>query len=522
MAGGILLCGAVFNLTAALVPLLVQTLIDQGRDYAFFCISIFAVLMIIQCAAGYGDMRLSWQFEKSIKTHIRQDLFHFVLNTYPWVSNIRKPAQYISIFNNDIAQAEEYLELCVNTARYAIALVMYFLILGRLVGPGFTVLLGVVFGVILGFQYFKKTDSKKAKALEARESYLKKLTQLLNGRFLFGNLTRSGFGRFHHQLSAEEQKASLMYEKSLTGASTLNEGMMSGLRFSIICFLAVFLMENRVTLGAALAAWQYVNYILEVMAVFMSGFIETKGKRGAWKRVDQLFKAGTDQRSMADPPVILEMKHPCVIYRQKNGQEEKRLDFPALTVHVGEKYWIRGNNGCGKSTLLKLICQEIRLSGGEIKWNGTDFYQYNLEEQVGLLKEEPVLFPTDFKANVTLFGSYPLLEKRCTRNNPVLKVRFRQLQACKDCTALSGGEKQLVALFCLWNQGKSLWLLDECFSAMDTVLLREVLREILKDHDRTVLLVLHQWGPENLKEVRGDETVSGIFREIFLSGMHSV
>ena len=57
---------------------------------------------------------------------------------------------------------------------------------------------------------------------------------------------------------------------------------------------------------------------------------------------------------------------------------------------------------------------------------------------------------------------------------------------------------------------------------MDTVLLREVLREILKDHDRTVLLVLHQWGPENLKEVRGDETVSGIFREIFLSGMHSV
>ena len=117
MAGGILLCGAVFNLTAALVPLLVQTLIDQGRDYAFFCISIFAVLMIIQCAAGYGDMRLSWQFEKSIKTHIRR-LFHFVLNTYPWVSNIRKPAQYISIFNNDIAQAEEYLELCVNTAPY--------------------------------------------------------------------------------------------------------------------------------------------------------------------------------------------------------------------------------------------------------------------------------------------------------------------------------------------------------------------------------------------------------------------
>jgi putative ABC transport system ATP-binding protein len=172
-------------------------------------------------------------------------------------------------------------------------------------------------------------------------------------------------------------------------------------------------------------------------------------------------------------------------------------DF-SLRVAAGEKVSLTGPSGSGKSTVLKCILGLVEPREGSIRVLGTPIAGDSVWEarrNLAYVAQEPELGagsvrqalerPFAFKANAALRGN----QQRLT---PLLK-RFNLDPALldKESTALSGGEKQRIALILAVLLDRPIMLLDEASSALDPNNKQAVVDFIREADDLTVLSVAH-------------------------------
>ena len=171
----------------------------------------------------------------------------------------------------------------------------------------------------------------------------------------------------------------------------------------------------------------------------------------------------------------------------------------------GNIYAITGGNGTGKSTFLKLINGEwsSHLSG-DIAINEdllAQINQYELRKNtLGFTEQEPSIVDDTVRNNLTLLCknqpkdeeiiSYIKLfnlENLLLGNDQNLDVRLNERSS-----AISGGEKQKIAIIRMMLMNPSVMLLDEPTSALDqksVEVLLNLLKKVKKDH--IILLISH-------------------------------
>ncbi|MBN1390265.1 MAG: ABC transporter ATP-binding protein [Candidatus Thermoplasmatota archaeon] len=169
-----------------------------------------------------------------------------------------------------------------------------------------------------------------------------------------------------------------------------------------------------------------------------------------------------------------------------------------LDITDGEIYSLIGGSGSGKTTVLNLIAGFLQPSRGRILIDGRDVTDERPHKRnIGMVFQDYALFPhMSVRSNIA-FGLR-------TRNIPRIEVDRRvddvlELTGLSDRSgrfpsALSGGEKQRVALSRALVYEPSLLLLDEPLSALDASLregLRKELRKILKGSGTNALYVTH-------------------------------
>lgn len=169
----------------------------------------------------------------------------------------------------------------------------------------------------------------------------------------------------------------------------------------------------------------------------------------------------------------------------------------SLSLAPGELLHIHGQNGSGKSTLLRTLCGLFQPMEGEIRWNGVP---------ITLLSEE-------YTKDVLYIGHKPGIKDDLTalenlRTASALDGVFLEeerawevleqlgLRGFEDLPSkhLSQGQKRRVALARLLVSKARLWILDEPFSALDTLAISK-LQEVLGSHlanGGMVVLTTHQ------------------------------
>ncbi|MFT4302645.1 MAG: type I secretion system permease/ATPase, partial [Desulfovibrio sp.] len=184
-------------------------------------------------------------------------------------------------------------------------------------------------------------------------------------------------------------------------------------------------------------------------------------------------------------------------------QERLALDRVSLRIEPGERVGIIGPMGSGKSTLSKLLIGLYQPKEGAVKFGDVDIRQIpstDLRGRVGVLPQDVVLFYGSIRDNIALgdptINDHLILRAAALagvtdflRNNP---AGFAA-QVGEQGKALSGGQRQAVALARALVRDPEVLLLDEPTSNMDTdseLMLQKRLFSVMQG--RTVVLVTHR------------------------------
>lgn len=169
-----------------------------------------------------------------------------------------------------------------------------------------------------------------------------------------------------------------------------------------------------------------------------------------------------------------------------------RLVDVSFTVPQGEYGVVIGPAGSGKTTLLETIAGVVRSTSGRIILGDDDLTHAPPEtRRLGIVYQHAYLFPhLSVRENVAYGAPSSAVVDEMSERFGVNALAHRSVEA------LSGGERQLVAIARTLARRPEVLLLDEPFSALDPrtrTTARRILRALYHERRFTVLHVTHDF-----------------------------
>lgn len=207
--------------------------------------------------------------------------------------------------------------------------------------------------------------------------------------------------------------------------------------------------------------------------------------------------AGKDADDSATPTVL------SVRNVHKNYGSNHVLNGVSFGIRPHQVVALLGPSGSGKSTLMKCINLLERVDDGQVILNGTDITDPRVDAdesraRIGVVFQQFNLFPhMTVLRNVTL-GAIKV--HHWNRHDADAKAHVLLERIGMDAKAdaypdqLSGGQQQRVAIARALMADPELLLLDEITSALDPMLVGEVLELVseLKEQGTTILMATHE------------------------------
>ncbi|MFC7325958.1 ABC transporter ATP-binding protein [Halorubrum rutilum] len=197
------------------------------------------------------------------------------------------------------------------------------------------------------------------------------------------------------------------------------------------------------------------------------------------------------------------------------GDREPVLHDISLDVPAGTTIGLAGATGAGKSTLLKLIPRFHDVDDGEVRVDGTDVREYDLQslrDAIAIVEQNPYLFSGTVAENIA-YGDRETLEAEWA-GEPDKSARARVERAAEAAAAdefiedlsdgydtqvgergikLSGGQRQRLAIARALLNDPEIIVFDEATSDVDTEteeLIQESLERLVEE--RTAFIIAHR------------------------------
>ena len=270
-------------------------------------------------------------------------------------------------------------------------------------------------------------------------------------------------------------------------------------------FSVIAIGAGVMTVGAMSAASMIVSRVMPPLSQMIGFFHRLWHLRRGIERIDHVMakapERGSDS-SMAQRPLRGEitLHGVSLVYP---GASRKALDTVSFHIKPGEKIGLVGRIGCGKTSLMRLIARLADASEGAISIDGHDIQQYDplsLRRSVGFLRQDTQIFGGSPASHLSLGFDAPDPERVAEALAMSGAADFikrhpqgLQMPAGADGQALSGGERQSIALARLILGDPRIVLLDEPTAAMDNALEAHVINQMRTWLEgRTAILSTHR------------------------------
>ena len=248
----------------------------------------------------------------------------------------------------------------------------------------------------------------------------------------------------------------------------------------------------------------YVNMLTWPVAIV--GWLTSIVQRAeaSQKRINEFLKEQPEIANEVQEPTNvkgkIEFRNVTFTYEDTFITALKNISF---TIHPGQTVAIIGKTGSGKSTILDLVARLYDATSGEVLIDDVPVRRMNLNSlrsSIGAVPQDAFLFSDTIRNNIK-FGKENATEEEVLDVSKMAVVHENILGFGKKYDTilgergitLSGGQKQRISIARALLKDPSIYLFDDCLSAVDTETEEEILSNLKNaSKNKTTLIVSHR------------------------------
>ncbi len=476
---------ATFTLTLVLLGLVASVL------YAY-----------VQGHRAWMNLRLEWLF--------RQKAFDGITFKGPDFFNRFRTGDLVTRMTDDVAEKLSWFA-CSGIFRLYEALLMVAFALAMMISIDPKLTLWTVGPLPLLILIFFKSASVLDKRYDHLQKKISKFNDVMEACFsgvrVVKAYTREKAQNDKFDRAAENRREA---EISTIKVHTIVESLYMYIwQFGIIIVLLAggyMAINSNLSLGKLVAFIYYVVYM--IFPMFDIGQFLVKSRQSAvsinrlieLEKVEPMVSDNGAKTIKSDFKGDLSFENVSFSFPESN---RKIINDVSLDIEAGSTIALVGRVGSGKSWLINLLPRLVDPGGGIIRLDGHDLRKFKLADlrrNVGYVPQEPILFSDTVRNNIT-FGrkdiADPIVEWAVEVSQ--LKDEVATFSDGLDTAigtrgvAISGGQKQRLALARALVGKPKILILDDCTSALDSrteTALWDRLHKVLPD--MTAILITHR------------------------------
>jgi ATP-binding cassette subfamily B multidrug efflux pump len=361
---------------------------------------------------------------------------------------------------------------------------------------------------ILSIMIFKVSDAIGKRSVKAQEA-LSNITSVAQETFS-GIRVVKAYNRLNHFYDSFSTKADEYKQKNLALAKTEAAfqpfiAFMVGLSMlSIIYFGGKMYAAGQITSVGNFP--QFVFYVSKLTWPFaMLGWVLSLVQRAAasQKRINEFLKTKPEISNPTEKEFELhdkiEFKNVSYTYPDTGINALKNVSF---IINKGKTIGIIGKSGSGKSTIAQLLMRFMDVNSGSILVNENDIKAINLQQlrtKTGYVQQDVFLFSDTIKNNISFSGVYSDDAVKQAAKQAVVydniegfSEKFETVVGERGIT-LSGGQKQRISIARAIIKNPSIFIFDDCLSAVDSDTEQQILGNFKKvTQQKTGIIISHR------------------------------
>ena len=509
-------------------------------------VAIAALAYVVRSLTRFGSRYLLQSAAQKIQRDLRNDTYDHIQHLSMDFFVDHQTGGMMSILNSDINRLEQFLNTEFRQLIRVVATVGGIAVILWTYSPKLAAialapvpLIGVASGRFLTW-----IEPRYKSIREAVARLNTRLENNLGGAAVIKTFNRYGFER--DRVAERSQD----YHDEKVGALRIRRAFFAALRLltGIVFVLVLYIggMDNITGAEGALTAGSFALFFLYLRRLYSP--MRRVGKSAnkyqlAKSSAERVFGLLGREPTITSPdsPYRPESVDGAVTFDDVTfsyGDRDPVVRNVSIDVPAGTTVGLAGPTGAGKSTLLKLVPRFHDVDTGEVRVDGVDVREYDLDalrEEIAVVEQNPYLFSGTVAENVAYGDREALAAERRDDDD----ARDRVVEAAKAAEAhefitdlpegydtfvgergvkLSGGQRQRLAIARALLNDPAIIVFDEATSDVDTEteeLIQESLDRLIED--RTAFVIAHR-----LSTIRdADRIVVLEDGEIVESGTHT-
>lgn len=486
---------------------LLQQIIDAatGSNQAFNLLQLLIIsvgVVVVLVAAVMLERRTNPRFVEKAMVQYKNMVFSEISKKSISSFASESTSSYLSALSNDATSIEtNYIAKIFPLIQQSIMFVGAFLMM-LYYSPLLTLaavllsLCPVIASVLSGnrLAVMEKTVSEK------NESFLGTLKDMLTGFSVVKSfkVEKEMMGLF--RASNEDAEGSKRKRKQIEILIKMI-GAVAGViaQFGVFLFGAYLaLYSQSITAGVVIIFVQLMNFVISPIGEVPQILANRKASLAL---IDKLAHSLSKQVEHEGIPVSQTLSKDIELEHVTFGYDEEKTVLKDISVkfEAGKSYALVGGSGSGKSTLLNLLMGSYFNYQGEIRYDGQELRQINLDslyDLVSIIQQNVFVFDSSIKNNITMFKEFDQERINWAITQAGLADLIEQKGMDYDCgengSGLSGGERQRISIARCLLKGSSVMLVDEATAALDAKTAVAITNSILAIEGLTRIIVTHR------------------------------
>ncbi len=467
----------------------------------------FVLYAFVQSHRGWMNIKLEWLF--------RQNAFNGITIKGPDFFNRFRTGDLVTRMTDDVAEKLSWFA-CSGIFRLYEALMMVIFTVAMMAAIDPILTLWTAGPLPILILIFFKSSSTLDRRYDKLQKNISRFNNIMEAcfsgiRVIKAYAREDAQKRKFDDVALDRRAAEISAVKATTVVDSLYFYIW---QFGIIIALLAggYLVINaNLTLGKLVAFIYYIVYLVFPMFDIGQFLVKSRQSAVSINRLTELEKV---------PPMVEDDGNMAVDSDIKGRLNFENVDFSfpgsirkiieriSFDIEPGQTVALVGKIGSGKTWLVNMIPRLVDPTGGIIRLDGRDLREFNLEDlrrNIGYVPQEPVLFSDTVKSNIR-FGRDEITDDTLRWAIEVSQLK-NEIADFPDGIntrigtrgmAISGGQKQRLALARALVGKPKIVILDDCTSALDSsteAALWDRLHEVLPD--MTAIVITHR--PDTLE-----------------------